>query len=129
MQLHVLAGIPLLLAVATSVSVAHAAELVYRPLHPAFGGDPNNFNALLGLAQIQNQHTESSGSGGGGSAVPEINFPPITIDLGGVGDVAVPEVPEVATAQLPTVGDTDPVAAPQIAAGPRNNQLLTLQAR
>lgn len=129
MQFHVLVGTPILLAAVASVSVAHAAELVYRPLHPAFGGDPNNFNALIGLAQIQNQHTESGGGGGGGGGVPDINFPPITIDLGGVGDVATPDVPEVAAAQVPTTGDTDPVAAPQIAAGPRNNQLLTLQAR
>lgn len=85
-------------AFVTIGTVSTGAELSYAPLHPAFGGDPNNFNALFTLAQTQNQFVpESSGSGGG---VPTINFPPITIDLGGVGSPPVAAaVPAATTAR------------------------------
>jgi opacity protein-like surface antigen len=73
-----LAGLILLAAPAA------AADLIYRPINPGFGGNPNTFDYLIGMAQIQNQHVPQGGGGGGG-AIPEINFPPITIDLGGVG--------------------------------------------
>ncbi|MEM1066241.1 MAG: curli assembly protein CsgF [Pseudomonadota bacterium] len=62
---------------------AAAGDLIYFPKNPSFGGNPDNFNSLIGLAQIQNQHVEGGGGGGGG--VPNISFPPITIDLGGTG--------------------------------------------
>lgn len=58
-----------------------AGDLIYFPKNPSFGGNPDNFNSLIGLAQIQNQHLEGGGGGSGG--VPNISFPPITIDLGG----------------------------------------------
>lgn len=61
-----------------------AGNLIYQPTIPAFGGNPNNFDYFIGLAQIQNQHQPEQ-SGGGGGGAPAINFPPITIDLGGVG--------------------------------------------
>lgn len=83
-----------------------ASELTYKPLHPAYGGDPNNFNALINLAQIQNRHEAASGGGGG---APAINFPPITIDLGGVG------------------GATDPLVDPQTPAARQSVQPLVLK--
>ena len=73
----------LLLAGAMAVP-AGAGDLVYTPINPAFGGQPFNHNFLVGTAQIQNQFNESGGGGGGGGA-PVINFPPIDIDLGGLG--------------------------------------------
>ncbi|WP_339760160.1 curli assembly protein CsgF [uncultured Sulfitobacter sp.] len=62
---------------------ASAGELLFNPVNPGFGGNPNNIDYLLNLAQLQNQHLPPA-SDGGGSSVPQINFPPITIDLGGV---------------------------------------------
>lgn len=40
------------------MSVAHAGELVYRPVNPAFGGHPLNGAFLLGTAQSQNKHKD-----------------------------------------------------------------------
>jgi hypothetical protein len=62
----------------------HASELIYRPFNPSFGGNPNLSSHLINLAQIQNRFGQRSGGNGG---VPQINFPPISIDLGGVGSV------------------------------------------
>ena len=62
---------------------ASAGELLFNPVNPGFGGIPNNIEYLLNLAQLQNQHLPPA-SGGGGNNTPQINFPPITIDLGGV---------------------------------------------
>jgi hypothetical protein len=59
-----------------------AGELIFRPLNPSFGGNPNLSAHFLNLAQIQNQHTASNGGGGSGG-IPQITFPPILIDLGG----------------------------------------------
>ena len=43
------------LAVATLfVGAAQATELVYTPIHPLFGGNPNNAAGLLSLANAQN---------------------------------------------------------------------------
>lgn len=64
---------------------ASAGELLFNPVNPGFGGIPNNIEYLLNLAQLQNQHLPPA-SAGGGSSAPQINFPPITIDLGGVAD-------------------------------------------
>ena len=57
-----------------------ASELVYRPVNPGFGGVSSNYNYLIGLADIQNQHKPEGGGAGG---VPIIDFPDIDIDLGG----------------------------------------------
>ena len=83
-----------ILGIAVS-SAASAENLVYNPINPGLGGNPNNYDYLLGLADIQNQYLpEQSGSGG---AAPSFNFPPIVIDLGGV-DSAV-DLPETDTGQ------------------------------
>jgi hypothetical protein len=68
--------------VAGVLAPAAASELIYRPLNPSFGGNPNLSAHLIGLAQIQNKHAQSNG-GGGGAGIPQITFPPIMIDLGG----------------------------------------------
>lgn len=39
-----------------------AADLIYQPVNPSFGGNPFNSAHLLGLADRQNQHKESGGS-------------------------------------------------------------------
>ena len=99
-----------------TVNIASASELIYKPLHPAFGGDPNNFSHFFNLAQIQNQFTGSGGDSS--SAPPEINFPPITIDLGGVGDAGGAPIPDVSEASDLTNQQT---------ALPRNTTPLELQ--
>lgn len=71
-------------ALLTSAGAATAGDLIYQPINPGFGGFSDNFGYLIGTAQIQNQYLPESEGGGGGGA-PEINFPPIVIDLGGVG--------------------------------------------
>ena len=70
-----------------SAGAATAGDLIYQPINPGFGGFSDNFGYLIGTAQIQNQHLPES-EGGGGSSAPDINFPPIVIDLGGVGTPA-----------------------------------------
>ncbi|MDF3384595.1 MULTISPECIES: curli assembly protein CsgF [unclassified Sulfitobacter] len=71
--------------VATTTTAVSAGELLYNPINPGFGGNPNNIDYLLNLAEIQNEFVETSEGGGGGGGVPDISFPPITIDLGNVG--------------------------------------------
>lgn len=44
-----------LLAAAILVPAA-ASELVYHPVNPSFGGNPNNSGHLVGLAGSQNRH-------------------------------------------------------------------------
>ena len=63
-------------------TAAFSGELLYNPINPAFGGNPNYADYLFSSAQLQNQHVPESGGGGGNQGVPQINFPPITIDLG-----------------------------------------------
>ena len=41
----------ILLSVATQ---AHATEMVYAPVNPSFGGNPNNAPGLMSVAQAQN---------------------------------------------------------------------------
>lgn len=85
----------------TSTTVS-AGELLYNPINPGFGGNPNNIDYLLNLAEIQNEFVETAGGGsGGGGGVPNISFPPITIDLGNVGGGA----PQPST---PTTTQTQP---------------------
>ena len=66
---------------------AAASDLIYQPLNPAFGGSPLLDDYLISTAQIQNRFVNTGGSSGGGSSAPPIiNFPPITIELGGVNN-------------------------------------------
>lgn len=81
----------LALCACTIAGAAMSGELIYRPLIPSFGGNPNLSGHFISLAQIQNQHTPSNG-GGGSAGIPQITFPPIMIDLGGTLPV-VPEPP------------------------------------
>ncbi|WP_445004266.1 curli assembly protein CsgF [Halomonas mongoliensis] len=41
-----------------SVGMAHAGELIYRPINPSFGGDPLAGNYLLNKAQSQDRNTD-----------------------------------------------------------------------
>jgi hypothetical protein len=100
---RMLIGLSAAAMVAGAASTA-AADLVYTPVIPAFGGNPNNWDYLIGTAQIQNQHLPASDGGGGGGA-PDISFPPIVIDLGGVGGGTTPTVPATTT-PIPGVGGT-----------------------
>lgn len=47
--------LPLALVVAFACGQAGASELVYYPVNPTFGGNPNNASGLLSAAQAQNQ--------------------------------------------------------------------------
>lgn len=69
---------------ASATASAVASEMVYRPINPAFGGDPFNSSFLLETARAQKP-------GGDGIKFPEINFdgfegPVIVID--GDGNVS-----------------------------------------
>lgn len=44
---------------------AAATEIVYRPVNPAFGGDPLNGPVLLNSANAQNSHKDASASASG----------------------------------------------------------------
>lgn len=48
----------LALILITACGTAHATELVYVPVNPAFGGSPLNGSWLLSSAQTQNRHKE-----------------------------------------------------------------------
>jgi hypothetical protein len=63
------------------VSTANAQDLIYRPLNPGLGGNPDLYPYLIDLAGIQSRY--NGGSGGGSGGAPVINFPDISIDLGG----------------------------------------------
>lgn len=83
---------PVVVVLAGTVTQVAASELVYRPVNPGFGGFSANYNYLIGLADIQNQHAD--GGGGGDTVFPEIDFPDIDIDLGGTP--AAPAAPDAA---------------------------------
>ena len=71
---------------------ARAENLIYNPINPGLGGNPNNYDYLIGLADLQNQYLpEQSGSGG---AAPAFNFPPIVMDLGGVDSAVDQPAPD-----------------------------------
>lgn len=53
----------LIVALFLNVSAATAQEMVYRPLNPAFGGNPGNYGWLLNSANTQNLHEETRDSG------------------------------------------------------------------
>jgi len=44
-------------------NISNAQQLVYRPINPAFGGNPYNYQWLMSSANTQNQHKESSSYG------------------------------------------------------------------
>lgn len=46
-----------------NISTATAQEMVYRPLNPAFGGNPGNYGWLLNSANTQNLHEATRESG------------------------------------------------------------------
>jgi len=48
---------------------AAATELVYVPVNPSFGGNPNNGPGLLASALATNNHKETSASGLGASSL------------------------------------------------------------
>ncbi|WP_321340151.1 curli assembly protein CsgF [uncultured Cohaesibacter sp.] len=58
-------------------SAAHAAELVYTPVNPTFGGSPYNSSHLLSIASTQRSATasdaKSSGATGSGSGTTNDN--------------------------------------------------------
>lgn len=95
----------LVIAVISTAAPALAGNLRYTPTNPAFGGNPNINGFLVGTAQIQNQFTGSDGGGGGGGGggVPSIDFPPIVIDLGGLGGAATPPPADPAPTPAPTM--------------------------
>ena len=53
LSLHRLRPLLVLAAIAGGAS-ASASEMVYYPINPAFGGNPNNASGLLSVAQAQN---------------------------------------------------------------------------
>jgi curli production assembly/transport component CsgF len=55
---------------------SYASQLVYKPINPSFGGDPQNGNWLLSQASAQGKAASGSSSSPGFS----IDFP----DFGGV---------------------------------------------
>ncbi|WP_157384440.1 curli assembly protein CsgF [Nitratireductor soli] len=85
-RLHLKPLLPLsFAALLAAMSGVQAGQLIYRSGDPSFGGSPLLDEFLLNLADIQNKHKPSGGGSGG---PPSINFPPITIDLGGATDAA-----------------------------------------
>lgn len=46
------------LAAALGAPICNATELIYTPINPAFGGNPNNGPALLATASAQNKHKD-----------------------------------------------------------------------
>ena len=55
--------IPTLIVIITLAiaGVAAASQLIYKPIDPAFGGDPLNGNWLLGVAQAQTEGASTPG--------------------------------------------------------------------
>lgn len=53
----------LIVALFLNVTAASAQEMVYRPLNPAFGGNPGNYGWMLNSANTQNLHEETRESG------------------------------------------------------------------
>ena len=57
-------------AAALGAHPSYANKLVYHPLNPAFGGNPNNATFLFNNAALQNPFAASSG----GSSTPSFDF-------------------------------------------------------
>ena len=49
----------LMVALFLNVTAVSAQEMVWRPLNPAFGGNPGNYGWLLNSANTQNLHEET----------------------------------------------------------------------
>ncbi|PZM08176.1 curli assembly protein CsgF [Rhizobium tubonense] len=73
---------------------SYASQLVYKPINPSFGGDPQNGNWLLSQASAQGKAASGSSSSPGFS----IDFP----DFGGTT-----QTPSTSTT-LPAVDNTTP---------------------
>jgi curli production assembly/transport component CsgF len=59
------------LLIASLISgMVHATELVYTPVNPAFGGNPNNGPVLLNTAQAQNDKKDPESRNGYGGYTP-----------------------------------------------------------
>lgn len=43
-----------LLTLALSSTAGYSQSLIYRPVNPAFGGNPNNYSWIIGTAESQN---------------------------------------------------------------------------
>ncbi|QPH53880.1 curli assembly protein CsgF [Pontivivens ytuae] len=104
------------LALALAATTAAAGPIVYRPINPGFGGFSDNADYLIALADIQNRFRDNGGGGGGG--VPQISFPPITIDLGGAGGgggatTSAAPAPAASSAAAPT-GSLGPAQIQQV---------------
>ena len=54
----------LTVAIAAMAGAASASQLVYKPVNPAFGGDPQNGSWLLSQASAQGKAAEGSSSPG-----------------------------------------------------------------
>lgn len=53
----------LILGLFLNISNVSAQEMVWRPLNPAFGGNPGNYGWMLNSANTQNLHEETRESG------------------------------------------------------------------
>jgi len=63
-----ISNVLLLSALALLPPATHATDLVYRPLNPAFGGDPLNGSILLNNAQAQNNKKDAEAAQAGAGA-------------------------------------------------------------
>ena len=91
MKSKLILGLSAAALTALMVSAATASQLIYRPVDPAFGGDPNNGSWLLSQANAQS--ADGGGSGAG-----------FTIDFPDFGDVTQP--PDDTGTNLPPVNGT-----------------------
>lgn len=68
------------LAITGLSGVAMASELVYKPLNPSFGGNPNMAAWLFEIASAQSLFSGSGGGGGGANFGGGIGGPVIVIN-------------------------------------------------
>lgn len=93
-------NIAVLAAAVTAVAgAASASQLVYKPVNPAFGGDPQNGNWLLSQASAQGKAAQGSSS------------PGFSIDFPDFGNTTQPStsnpttLPDVNNNSNPTAGN------------------------
>jgi len=60
-------GMAAALIIGLGTGTVAADQLVYRPINPAFGGNPFNDDFLLSTAEIENQYADDGGGGLGSS--------------------------------------------------------------
>ena len=84
------------LAITGIYGVAMASELVYKPLNPSFGGNPNMAAWLFEIASAQSLFSGSGSGGGGGGA----NFG------GGIGGPVIVINPNDTEVDAPSSADT-----------------------